>query len=92
MTTLERLATEPKHDASIIPPNVWCDVRRCVVALCPCGSATRVDVCAGVLDTHEPKAEWTADGQRRAVITDAYGTGFTCRYSGRAVTFSELAS
>ncbi|MFF3730914.1 hypothetical protein ACFYXM_11475 [Streptomyces sp. NPDC002476] len=87
-TTLERLAAEPKHDASIIPSNVWCDVQRCVVALCPCGSAARVDVRAGVLGTHEPKAKWTANGQRRAVITDAYGTGFTCRYSGRAVTLA----
>ncbi|MFJ4741027.1 hypothetical protein [Streptomyces sp. NPDC088775] len=87
-TTLERLATEPKHETAILLPNVWSDLQRCVLALCPCGSAARVDVRDGVLGAHEPKAEWTLDGKRRAVIRDAYGTGFTCRYSGRAVTLA----
>lgn len=87
-TTLERLVTEPKHETAIILPNVWCDVQRCVIALCPCGSAARVNVRDGVLGAHEPKAEWTLDGKRRAVIQDAYGIGFTCRYSGRAVTLA----
>ncbi|MFJ4879725.1 hypothetical protein ACIP93_31605 [Streptomyces sp. NPDC088745] len=87
-TTLERLATEPKHETVILLPNVWSDLQRCVLALCPCGSAARVDGRDGILGAHEPKAEWTLDGKRRAVIRDAYGTGFTCRYSGRAVTLA----
>ncbi|MFI5748931.1 hypothetical protein ACIBBE_24055 [Streptomyces sp. NPDC051644] len=85
-TTLERLATEPKHDPNMIPPNVWSDLSHRVDALCPCGSTASVDARKGTLNTHEPKSEWTLDGQQRAVIRDAFGIGFTCRYSGRTVT------
>lgn len=83
-TTLERLATEPKHDPSILLPNVWWDLLHCVQVQCPCGNTTSVR--DGALGTHEPKSEWTLNGQRRAVIRDAYGIGATCRYSGRTVT------
>lgn len=83
-TTLERLATEPKHDPSILLPNVWSETFRTLDVQCPCGNTTTVR--NGELGTHEPKSEWTIDGQRRAVIRDAYGIGSTCRYSGRTVT------
>lgn len=83
-TTLERLATEPQHDPSILLPNVWCDLLRNVQVQCPCGNTASVR--DGELGTHEPKSEWTSDGFRRAVIRDAYGIGATCRYSGRTVT------
>lgn len=86
-TTLERLAAEPKHDPDILVPNVWSDLFRRVEALCPCGNTARVDR-DGTLGTHEPKTTWTLDGQRRAVIRDAYGIGHTCRYSGRTVTIA----
>jgi hypothetical protein len=85
-TTLERLATEPKHDPTIILPNVWSETFRNIDVQCPCGNTTSVNVREGVLNTHEPKSEWTLNGQRRAVIRDAYGIGVTCRYSGRTVT------
>ncbi|MEV8544401.1 hypothetical protein [Streptomyces sp. NPDC051572] len=85
-TTLERLDTEPKHDPTILLPNVWSDLQHLVVVLCPCGSTASVDARKGTLSTHEPKSEWTLDGQRRAVIRDAFGIGFTCRYSGRTAT------
>lgn len=87
-TTLERMATEPKHDPFILLPNVWSDLLHCVEAQCPCGSTSRVNVREGVLATHSPRSEWTLDGQRRAVVRDAYdkGPGAFCRYSGRTVT------
>lgn len=85
-TILERLATEPKHDPEILVPNVWNGLLRTVDALCPCGSTAPVR--NGELGTHEPKTEWTQDGRRRAVIADAYGIGWTCRYSGRTVVLA----
>jgi hypothetical protein len=85
-TTLERLATEPGYDPGILLPNVWSETFRCIDVQCPCGNTTRVR--DGSLTTHEPKMEWTTDGQRRAVIRDAYGIGSTCRYSGRTVTLA----
>lgn len=88
MTTIaETLATGVKHDPDIIPPNTWYGLLRCVQALCPCGNTARVDR-DGVLTTHEPRATWDMDGRRRAQISDAYGTGYTCRYSGRTVTLA----
>jgi hypothetical protein len=88
MTTLaETLAAGEKHDPNIIPPNHWYDLLRCVQVLCPCGNTARVDR-EGTLGTHEPKATWDLDGRRRAQISDAYGTGYTCRYSGRTVTLA----
>ena len=87
-TTLERLATEAKHDPSILLPNVYNDTFRTLDVQCPCGSTTTVNTRDGVLDTHGPKSTWTIDGQRRAVIADAYGIGSTCRYSGRTVTLA----
>ncbi|MEV8335049.1 hypothetical protein [Streptomyces niveus] len=89
-TMLERLATEPKHDPTVIPPNVWSDLLHRVEALCPCGSTAAVDVPNGILRTHTPKSEWTLDGQRRAVIRDAFGIGSTCRYVGRTVTLDAV--
>ncbi|MGW2213266.1 hypothetical protein [Streptomyces sp. NPDC001781] len=86
-TTLERLAAEPKHDPSILLPNVWDDLLHRIEVLCPCGSTTSVR--DGELSTHEPKSTWTIDGQRRTVIADATGIGYTCRYSGRAVTLAK---
>lgn len=86
MTLIERLATEPKHDPAILLPNVWHDLLRTVETLCPCGSTTSVR--NGALAVHEPKSVWTADGKRRAAISDAYGIGWTCRYSGRTVTLA----
>lgn len=83
-TTLERLASEPKHDPSILLPNVWDELFRTTQVQCPCGNTTTVR--NGELTTHEPASEWTLEGQRRAVIRDAYGIGVTCRYSGRTVT------
>lgn len=85
-TTFERLVTEPKYDPSILLPNVWSDLFRCVEAQCPCGSTTRVR--DGALTRHEPRSEWTIDGQRRAMIRDAYdkGPGAACRYTDRTVT------
>lgn len=85
-TTIARLATEPKHDPSILLPNVWTDLLHCVEVQCPCGSTAGAR--DGVLTTHEPKNEWGVDGQGRAVISDAYGIGATCRYSGRTVTLA----
>lgn len=85
-TTLERLATEPKHDPTIPLPNVWSDLHRSVQVRCPCGNTTTVR--NGELTTHEPASEWTIEGQRRAVIRDATGIGWTCRYSGRTVTLA----
>lgn len=85
-TTLERLATEPKHDPAILLPNVWDDLLHVVTVQCPCGSTAPVR--NGELGTHEPKSTWGLNGQRRAVIRDAYGIGFTCRYSGRTVTLA----
>lgn len=85
-TMLEVLATGPKHDPDILVPNTWSTLFRGVEALCPCGNTASVR--DGELGTHEPKSAWTADGQRRAVITDAYGIGATCRYSGRTVTLA----
>jgi hypothetical protein len=85
-TTLERLATEPKHDPSILLPNVWDETFRCIDVQCPCGSTTRVR--DGVLTTHEPKSTWGLNGQRHPVIRDAYGVGVTCRYTGRTVTLA----
>jgi hypothetical protein len=86
-TTLERLATEPKHDPEILLPNVWWELVHGVQVQCPCGNTTGVRH-EGVLTTHEPKSEWGPNGQRRAVIRDAYGIGVTCRYSGRTVTLA----
>lgn len=85
-TVLERLTAGPKHDPEILLPNVWSDLFHHVEALCHCGSTAPVR--KGILDTHEPKAMWDLNGRRRAVISDAYGTGFTCRYSGQAVTLA----
>lgn len=87
MTTIaETLATGAKHDPSILLPNTWYELLRCIEALCPCGNTTGVR--DGVLTTHEPKSTWDINGQRRAVIKDATGVGFTCRYSGRTVTLA----
>jgi hypothetical protein len=83
ITVLERLSSGT-HDPAVLPPNAWSDLLHCVEALCPCGNTTTVR--DGVLTTHEPKATWTADGKRRAVISDAYSNGWACRYSGRTVT------
>lgn len=83
-TTLERLATEPKHDPSLLLPNIWSELLRQVQVLCPCGSTTSVR--DGALTTHEPKSTWDANGGRRPVISEATGIGWTCRYSGRTVT------
>ncbi|MEV0220815.1 hypothetical protein [Streptomyces sp. NPDC050704] len=83
-TTLERLAAEPKHDPSILLPNVWSELLHRVEVLCPCGSTSGVR--SGELTTHEPKSTYDMNGQRRSVISDATGIGWTCRYSGRTVT------
>lgn len=83
-TTLERLATEPKHDPSLLLPNVWTDLSRCIQVQCPCGNTASVR--NGALTAHEPKSTWDINGQRRSVIADATGIGWTCRYSGRTVT------
>lgn len=85
-TTLERLATEPKHDPSLLLPNVWSDLLRKVEVLCPCGSTSGVR--EGELTTHAPKSTWDMNGQRRSVISNATGIGWTCRYSGRTVTLA----
>lgn len=85
-TMLERLATEPKHDQSILLPNVWSDMFRTIDALCPCGSTTSIR--DGKLTTHGPRKYWGQDRQGRAMIADAYGIGATCRYSGRTVTLA----
>lgn len=86
-TLLERLATEPKHDPSILVPNVRSELLHCVQVLCPCGNTTSVR--NGELSTHEPMSAWDMNSQqRRAVIRDAYGIGATCRYSGRTVTLA----
>lgn len=85
-TMLEALTTEPKHDPGILVPNTWYDLLRRVEALCPCGSTASVR--DGELGTHEPASAWDRDGQRRAQISDAFGIGFTCRYSGRTVTLA----
>lgn len=84
--TLERLATEPKHDPSILLPNVWSETFRTLDVQCPCGHTTTVR--NGALTTHEPKSAWDLNGKRCAVIRDAYGIGSTCRYSGRTVTLA----
>jgi hypothetical protein len=87
MTTIaETLATGVKYDPSILLPNTWYELLRTVETLCPCGNTTSVR--DGGLTTHEPKAGWGLDGKRRPVIKDAYGTGYTCRYSGRTVTLA----
>jgi hypothetical protein len=83
-TIAETLATGVKHDPSILLPNTRYELLRTVEALCPCGNTASVR--DGVLTTHEPKAMWGLDGKRRPVIKDAYGIGWTCRYSGRTVT------
>jgi len=85
-TTLERLATEPKHDPEILLPNVWSETFRNIDVQCPCGNTTGVR--DGVLTAHEPKSTWDLNGQRRAMIRDAYGIGWTCRYSGRTATLA----
>jgi hypothetical protein len=87
MTTIaETLATGAKHDPSILLPNTWYELLRTVETLCPCGNTTSVQ--NGKLTVHEPKATWGLDGKRRSVIKDAYGEGWTCRYSGRTVTLA----
>lgn len=87
MTTMtEALASGEKHDPAILPPNTWYGLLRTVQALCPCGSAASVR--DGRFVTHEPKSTWDANGRRHAVISDAYGVGWTCRYSGRTVTLA----
>jgi hypothetical protein len=73
-----------KYDPSILPPNWWYELFRCVWVRCECGNSTGVR--DGALTTHEPKSMWDLSGQRRAVIRDATGIGWTCRYSGRTVT------
>lgn len=83
-TTLEALATGAKRDASIVLPNIWSDLLSCIQVLCPCGSTTGVR--DGALTMHEPKSTWDVNGQRRPVISNATGIGWTCRYSGRTVT------
>lgn len=88
-TTLERLAAEPKHDSSILLPNVWDGLLRVVTVQCPCGASTSVR--DGVLSLHDPAAVWDVNGQRRPVIADAYATGVRwhgCRYTGRTVTLA----
>jgi hypothetical protein len=85
-TTLERLATETKHDPSILLPNVWSELLHSVQVQCPCGNTTGVR--NGALTTHEPRSTWDLNRQRRSVIRDATGIGFTCRYSGRTVTLA----
>lgn len=88
-TTLERLATEPKHLPKLLLPNVWSDLLHGIEALCPCGNAARVR--DGALEPHDPKKTWGMNGQGHPVITDAYRTMgyFTgCRYSGRTVTLA----
>lgn len=85
-TMIERLAIGEKHDPDILVPNQWYDLLRTVEALCPCGNATSVR--DGRLGTHEPKSTWDISGQRRPVIRDAFGVGWTCRYSDRTVTLA----
>lgn len=83
-TMIERLSTGEKHDPEILLPNVWSETFRTLDVQCPCGNTTTVR--DGVLTTHDPKQEWDMNGQRRALIRDAYGVGSTCRYSGRTAT------
>ncbi|MFD8226930.1 hypothetical protein ACFV16_22465 [Streptomyces massasporeus] len=86
-TTLERLATEPKHDPAVLLPNVWDDLLRTVRTACPCGNTASVR--DGKLVTHEPASTWDhLSGQQRTIIRDACGNGYTCRYSGRTVTLA----
>lgn len=73
-----------KHDPAILLPNWWYELLRCIQVQCPCGNSTGVR--DGALTTHEPKSTWDLNGQRRPVIKDATGIGWTCRYSGRTVT------
>jgi hypothetical protein len=75
-----------KYDPSILPPNWWYELFRCVWAHCECGNSTSVR--DGALTTHEPKSTWDMNGQRRPVISNATGIGWTCRYSGRTVTLA----
>jgi hypothetical protein len=84
-TMIERLATGEKYDPAILLPNTWYELLHTVETLCPCGSTASVR--DGRLTTHEPLTEWDRD-QRRAVISEAYGEGWTCRYSGRTVTLA----
>lgn len=87
MTTMaEKLATGAKHDPGILVPNQWYDLLRTIEALCPCGNTASVR--DGRLGTHEPKSTWDMNGQRRAVISDATGVGWTCRYTDRTVTLA----
>lgn len=87
MTTItETLATGETYDPAVLVPNTWSSLLRTVQALCPCGNTTSVR--DGLLTAHEPKATWDMSGQRRSVIRDATGEGWTCRYSGRMVTLA----
>lgn len=85
-TMAEALASGEKQDPDVLVPNRWYDLLRTVEALCPCGNTASVR--NGRLGTHEPKTTWDLNGQRRTVIADATGIGWTCRYSDRTVTLA----